>query len=126
MTDSLPDKPVVGGGWHKPEKRGAWREPEKPKEQPGWRVHALPENLETEPEQEGAWHIPQPEDTVFTPEDEIEVVQRPEDALLDIITAEGARVTPVALAAPKREEPLAPEDLRNRIEPEVVRDFAGA
>src|SRR5690349_15426069 len=53
------------GGWHQPSSTGPWRTPEKKSAAAGWSKPTLPSNLETEPETEGAWHLPAPEDTIF-------------------------------------------------------------
>jgi membrane peptidoglycan carboxypeptidase len=53
------------GGWHQPSSTGPWRTPEKKSASAGWSKPTLPSNLETEPETEGAWHLPAPEDTIF-------------------------------------------------------------
>jgi len=93
-TDKTSIEPEIKGGWRKPDTTGGWR-PVAPKSteakpEEGWRVPAMPTNLEVAPTQEGEWHLPRPEDTLFTPEDEIEIpttrteaVKRPEDSLPD-------------------------------------------
>ncbi len=110
-----PEKPRVTGGWHRPSERGAWQPPERREDERdgGWRVPTLPPNLRVEPQAEGVWHLPRPEDTSFTPEDVIEITPerveeipaRPEDMLFE--AADGSQAAPVL-------EALAPED----IEPE--------
>ncbi len=73
---AIPDEPEFTGGWGKPKPAtGGWHEPvkEEVRETGGWRVPAIPANLEAAPTSEGAWHQPRPEDTIFTPEDEIEM-----------------------------------------------------
>ena len=89
MSDQQPpnpptDEPQISGGWRKPENVGGWRQhtptPEEAEDtNGGWRVPAVPPELELVPTDEGAWHRPQPEDTPFTPEDEIEIAPRPEN-----------------------------------------------
>src|SRR5512147_100170 len=98
-TDSIPEEPKIKGGWRKPsDARGAWHPPQtKAPESEGWRVPAIPADLQSEPETEGTWHVPRPEDTIFSAEDKIEVkpdrgetppaaepASRPEDMLLQL------------------------------------------
>ncbi|MEP6986236.1 MAG: hypothetical protein ABI970_11595, partial [Chloroflexota bacterium] len=55
----------------------------------GWRVPALPQDVPASPQNQGDWHLPRPEDTVFTEESETEITperkqvieSRPEDFL---------------------------------------------
>ncbi len=74
---AIPDEPEFTGGWSKPKPAtGGWHEPVKEEASAtdgGWRVPAIPADLEAAPVSEGAWHLPRPEDTMFTPEDEIEI-----------------------------------------------------
>jgi hypothetical protein len=70
-------------GWHKP--GPGWRAPvESAEPVTGWRVPTLPTSMDVVPDQEGDWHLPQPEDTTFTSDDVSEVigvVERPPDAI---------------------------------------------
>jgi membrane peptidoglycan carboxypeptidase len=93
-TDKLSEEPEIKGGWRKPDTAGGWRpvapRPAEDKDAEGWRVPAMPANLQVAPTQEGTWHLPRPEDTTFTAEDEIEIpttrieALRPEDSLPDV------------------------------------------
>jgi membrane peptidoglycan carboxypeptidase len=92
-SDSIPTSPKFTGGWRKPSERGVWHPPEKPQDQvEGWRVPAMPANKTVEPESEGAWHLPRPEDTLFSADDVIEITperveviqSRPEDMLFEL------------------------------------------
>jgi len=92
-TDSIPEQPKITGGWRKPsDVSGGWRVPESKPAAEGWRVPAMPADLDVEPESEGTWHLPAPEDTIFSPEDQLEVSPeraeiveaRPEDMLLQL------------------------------------------
>jgi membrane peptidoglycan carboxypeptidase len=82
-NDNLPEEVEIKGGWQKPSATGGWK-PVTPKpkkeESTGWRVvQAMPSDLSTEPSDEGVWHLPKPEHTTFTPEDEISISEeRPE------------------------------------------------
>lgn len=83
-TQAHPDNPDDRNGesgWHAPEQPGTWRVPESAQrsgdETGGWRTPALPTNLDIVPDDRGAWHLPRPEDTVFEPDDEIEVSGTP-------------------------------------------------
>lgn len=80
------DKPEIKGGWKLPEKTGGWRVPQQETsdaQAEGWVVPAMPPELSVTPAQEGAWHLPRPEDTRFGPEDQVEIgsttAPRPED-----------------------------------------------
>lgn len=112
--DKTAQEPEVKGGWSKPKTVGGWREitPAQTAEKTeGWRVvPAMPPNLDIVPEQEGAWHLPRPEDTIFTPEDELEIgranadaapLLRPEDEILE---AENGRSSEALLSAPEDRE----------------------
>lgn len=99
--EKIPDEPEFTGGWGKPKVPGGWQQPEgkeKPKEESGWRVPTLPTTLKPEPEDEGVWHLPAPEDTIYTPEDKIEI-------------AIPAGETPPEPEAVLQPTPSAPEDL---------------
>ena len=94
--NSVPEEPKISGGWRKPTARGVWHPPEEfAQAVEGWRVPAMPTNLTTEPETEGTWHLPIPEDTRFSPEDQIditperveEIQSRPEDMMLELQAA---------------------------------------
>ncbi|MEP7291689.1 MAG: transglycosylase domain-containing protein, partial [Chloroflexota bacterium] len=65
------------GGWRSPNEtsapgeRNAWRTPgeeETPSE--SWRVPTLPRDLDVKSERQGAWHLPQPGDTPYSPDHE--------------------------------------------------------
>lgn len=96
MSDRPPNNDMHSGdappnaGWETPESRSSWQEPEKPKTV-GWRVPTLPKELEDAPDDTGNWHLPDPNDTIFSPDDETEIYT-PEDARLD---QEGAVATTV-------------------------------
>ncbi|HLV37498.1 MAG TPA: transglycosylase domain-containing protein, partial [Spirillospora sp.] len=95
MSDTQPnhdpsDEVEVKGGWKKPNKVSGWKAPQPeppPSQTGGWRVPAMPPELDVTPAREGSWHLPRPEDTTFGPEDEVEVrtepALRPEDMALD-------------------------------------------
>jgi membrane peptidoglycan carboxypeptidase len=64
------------GGWRTPQTPGRWHKPEtEPTPQEGgWeKIPALPEELEAEPTSAGAWHLPNPSDTPYSPDDQLEV-----------------------------------------------------
>lgn len=134
MSD-FPSKPnkdesvELKGGWQKPSASGGWRIPEKEQESTtGWRVPTLPTTLDSEPENEGSWHLPKLEDTSFTPEDVsqvIGVVERPPDAI-DPIDALADAVTGFADEQQTSSKPtkadqqdaLSPEDMMLTVEGE--------
>ncbi len=71
--------PESPGGWRVPKQatapgeRHAWRAPDEAEteaDSEGWRVPTLPRNLDVSPDNQGEWHLPQPTDTTYTPEDE--------------------------------------------------------
>ena len=87
-------------GWHTPKTQSAWRSPVQSTPVAEWkRVAALPTELEETPEEAGQWHLPRPEDTMFTPEDEIEIAEgvAPEDVVVEDSTSS----TPDALLSPE-------------------------
>ncbi|MFO7321419.1 MAG: transglycosylase domain-containing protein [Chloroflexota bacterium] len=113
--------------WHEPWTPGGWRvpTPERRDGEPGaaggWRVPALPEDLDIVPDDRGAWHLPKPEDTRFSPEDEIDVVARaPDDAGLTAAAAGDEDVLPFDEIS----EAIASAELELEM-PVVVGDEAG-
>lgn len=113
--ESVPDGPNYTGGWRKPSTSTAApaveSAPAAPQAESGWKtVPALPANLQVEPEQKGAWHLPRPEDTVFDedsetaikPERQAIIESRPEDFLLNF-TAE-------AVTTPEADEALPADE----------------
>lgn len=118
------DLPEVEGGWTRPKTVGGWRqlEPESSQEENGgWRVvPAMPENLTVEPVNEGAWHLPKPEDTIFTPESELQVSAArvehpvaPEDMELPPPTPSRTSTSTVAAVRPAEDEDEDEDDLES-------------
>lgn len=123
--EDLTDAPQPGG-WYQPgdESGDTWREPE-PTQRSGWRISAMPSNLQTEPQQIGGWHLPDDEDTPFTPDDTIMVARAPDDdrplpddaeAVPPEAMAEMAGPPPedaflVPINAPAPPEDMLPEDM---------------
>jgi membrane peptidoglycan carboxypeptidase len=102
-------------GWHPPASGQAWQAPAAGKSQTVRRLKALPENLTETPANTGAWHLPRPEQTIYSTTDMIETLVdssaplaaslRPEDILAQIV------------GQPKPSAPGArPEDLVPRFE----------
>lgn len=95
MSDR-PEKPAddttspTYGAWHEPQEPQLWQPPaEEERSEAAWRtVRALPESMTDQPDVSGGWHLPDPEDTIFSPEDEVPV-------------NETARMTSAAAAAPE-------------------------
>ncbi len=125
-TPSSPDNGGKRGVWHAPGTAAAgWKPAQEPSPRVGWRVPSLPKDLTTEPVARGQWHLPNPQDTIYTTDDEIEVSQEQVEAT--IATAEPqdtgeAPLSPedmmmnfqkVTLAEPEPEPmaPLSPEDM---------------
>ncbi|MEZ4668910.1 MAG: biosynthetic peptidoglycan transglycosylase [Anaerolineae bacterium] len=79
------------GGWRKPQSATAAPPSPAPikSQTGGWRVPVLPQNVPSAPSTQGDWHLPKPEDTIFTERDETEIPaerqqaieSRPEDFL---------------------------------------------
>lgn len=96
--NNIPDSPQYTSGWRKPQTTTT--APVKPStaETGGWRVPVLPTNLSEAPADVGQWHLPRPEDTSFSEEDETEITperqqsiqERPEDFLLSLATEESS------------------------------------
>jgi membrane peptidoglycan carboxypeptidase len=110
------------GSWHEPQARGEWHPPEQPAEPvTGWRVPTLPSNMDVVPDQKGMWHLPQPEDTVFTPDDVSEVLgveKKPADAIdpIDALAeAVGGMAEPEeGVTETMPQKPLTPEDMMTK------------
>lgn len=97
----LDEQSSATGGWHVPTEASPWQTPEtQTVASVAWReVKALPEDVDTEPEKRGDWHLPDEEDTLFTPDDVVEITNeprqqtpastlaavRPEDLIADIL-----------------------------------------
>lgn len=99
--DRRPNEPERSSGWRSAE-NGGWRTPEpeetsgeswreaeesREREQPSrWRVPTLPRDLTQEPERTGGWHLPKPDQTTYTPEDESVVAaeEEPSEALGEV------------------------------------------
>ncbi|MBI1258484.1 MAG: hypothetical protein GC204_13535 [Chloroflexi bacterium] len=103
------DSGAPAGGWRTPQQaaaapgeRNAWRAPgdEAPPAPPPqtWRVPTLPRDLKSD--QSGAWHLPRPSDTKYSPEDEIVIT--PETLAVEAPAPAETPVaeTPAAEAAP--------------------------
>jgi membrane peptidoglycan carboxypeptidase len=106
---ATPDQPEFTGGWHKPQTPGDWREPApatRPEGDGGWRAPAMPADLEAAPATEGAWHLPRPEDTLFSPEDVIEIGAAPGEAE----TEEAVSAADLVTLADEAETEAAEED----------------
>jgi hypothetical protein len=108
----------ITGGWSTPQTPGTWRTPEKPKEPEGWRVPVLPKDVASEPESAGEWHLPAPDDTIYTPDDEIEITQefRPEDIVMEVAEIVSGSSAGEIVPVKEPEAPVAPEDLMFMIE----------
>lgn len=125
MSDRPPndreDAAPLAGGWSQPRtpSGSAWRAPQKKQEESveGWRGPALPRDIKEEPENDGDWHLPSPEDTTFKPDDEIEITdeQRPEDQLMELAALVSENVEQ-ELLDDTGDAPVAPEDLIYMIE----------
>ncbi len=89
-NDKKPDEPEKRPGWKTPE-TGGWRTANQPGEQhtwrtpndpsakgEGWRVPMLPRDLGVTPEDQGVWHLPRPQDTTYSPEDEGVIATTPD------------------------------------------------
>lgn len=106
------------GGWQTPQTPGKWRKPENQPtpESGGWQpLPALPEELDQEPTSTGAWHLPNPQDTPFTPEDQLQVSA--DAAPLPFTEDAPAEATTAAIPMPPPAQPveasspsLSPED----------------
>lgn len=129
-SNNAPDENQRSDAWHLPETPGGWRAPKageavpgwrSPESAPqeettGWRVPALPQELEAEPENAGAWHLPKPEDTTFTPEDEIVVSEPAEtEATAEAETAEAAAEVETAEAEAVAESETAEAETESAI-----------
>ncbi|MBK8020154.1 MAG: hypothetical protein IPK19_01705 [Chloroflexi bacterium] len=95
MSDRPNDHPEGAerrSGWHIPESPGRTTESETPVQQSAWRIPSLPRDLSVEPETRGAWHLPKPEDTTYTEEDELVIPS--EEAPSDAAVAAPAEAAP--------------------------------
>lgn len=124
QNNPAPEQPENQSGWHTPQTPGGWQAPA-PKVEPapapgwrstsgesgtagGWRVTALPQELNVEPGDQGAWHLPKPEDTTFKPEDTLEVAETaPEavEAVAEVETPAEPAAEPETITAEEAEVP---------------------
>jgi len=123
QTNTSENKTPSQGGWQKPVQSGMWRSATDRDAQPIERVPALPKDLSEKPQASGAWHLPAPHDTTFTPEEEIEI-RAPEDALWR--AALNAEIETATVLMPSVSAPLSPEDELLRIASEVIGESAAA
>ena len=72
-TENADESSELAGGWSAPRTPGAWRAPEQKPQPEGWRVPVLPKDVTSEAEGAGEWHLPSPDDTIYTADDEIEI-----------------------------------------------------
>lgn len=108
QTNPNQDSAPLQGGWQRPAQSGMWRAAADREAPATERVPALPKDLAEEPASSGAWHLPAPQDTPFSPEEEIEI-RTPEDDLWD--AAVNAEIeTPTALTRIVSTQALTPED----------------
>lgn len=117
------------GGWRQPTVPNSWRrvKPQQP-DAPTWRrLPALPQDVPITPAQQGGWHRPAPNDTLFDSSSEVAVRERarpaqptttnlqsisPEDLIAEI-TQRRTRATGASAAAPEDlqlREKVAPAD----------------
>lgn len=114
-NDRLPDNPSFSGGWRKPRSASSTQTTAPAPTSPqtgGWRVPVLPANMPATPTQQGQWHRPRPEDTIFTDQDITEISperqqvieSRPEDILLTYQTESPAEVETADQVLPDESE----------------------
>ncbi|MCA9882795.1 MAG: transglycosylase domain-containing protein [Anaerolineae bacterium] len=124
--NSSDEQPEYSGGWRAPSKPTLWRDVTKPSEESaGWRVvTALPEEVGAQPQEEGGWHLPRPEDTIYEEGQTIEMKpvtdvapQRPEDLIADLVHQQEA--------AEDEEAPARPEDMVSWPELMALRSMEG-
>lgn len=106
-TDTNAQDATPGNPWQTPT-TSVWQVPQDTPQESGWRVTTLPQDLDEEPEEQGAWHLPKPEDTTFNPEDEIEITP-PEDEIPTRGAPEDAAAGDTEQVAPE-DQGFAPED----------------
>ncbi len=121
QTNTSENKTPSPGGWQKPTQSGLWRPAADREAVTTERVPALPKDLSEQPQASGAWHLPAPQDTTFTPEEEIEI-RTPEDALWR--AALDAEIETATALTPPVSTPLSPEDELLRIASQVIGESA--
>jgi membrane peptidoglycan carboxypeptidase len=97
--------------WKKPDTPGAWRESDEIKKPSGWRVLAIPADLEDTPQQEGAWHRPNNDDTPFKDDQKIEIALKPEDEPTVPIPEDAEALPPEEAEQIQEAKAAAPEDI---------------
>lgn len=122
QTNSSENKAPLQGGWQSPVQSGMWRAAADREAPQTERVPALPKDLSETPQASGGWHLPSPEDTTFTPEEEIEI-RSPEDELWDAAVNVELE-TPTALVQTVMVSPITPEDALFRVAAEVIGESA--
>src|SRR5688572_31458404 len=122
-TQKNPEQKSSSDAWHAPETPGGWRVPKaaeetvgwqtppaREAETKGWRVPALPQELNAEPEGAGAWHLPNPDDTTFKPDDEVEITDGAQPDATAVETA----------GEPVEEPAVEEEEALEETEPEIL------
>jgi membrane peptidoglycan carboxypeptidase len=116
--------PDSASGWQAPattaEDTPGWQSPAQTEQTTGWRVPALPQNMQVDPAQRGVWHLPKPEDTVFKPGDELEIAQPapveveaealPVEAVVEAAPADGEDVEALVLPFDDAVEPPSDDE----------------
>src|SRR5690242_11236586 len=120
-------------GWYTPNTATIEPVKEAPQTQTsGWRVPSLPQNMPSTPQSQGDWHLPRPEDTVFTEESETEITperkqvieSRPED-FLESLQLDAAEPSTTTEATPATEPTTDKTDSQSLLDLElsdVVKD----
>src|SRR5262245_5231757 len=131
-NQSIPDQPQYTGGWKKPAVPGIWK-PKAKQTGSGLSVPVLPKDKAVTPAHKGHWHLPQPEDTIFSASDTVEVKpqrieaieSRPEDIILTLGgSEESSKTTTATTPAPEAAAPSEPLETTPETEPALKSDLA--
>ncbi|MBI1281682.1 MAG: hypothetical protein GC179_26385 [Anaerolineaceae bacterium] len=119
------------GGWYTPQQtttiEPVVEAPSRTQTGSGWRVPTLPQNLPAQPQNQGDWHLPRPEDTVFTEESETEITPerkqvieaRPEDFLESLQLGSDSQPSTPTEAAPIAEPTTDKTDSQSLLDLEL-------
>jgi len=130
MSDNPSKKDNRRTGWYTPQTttiEPVTEAPARIQTGSGWRVPTLPQNLPTQPQNQGDWHLPRPEDTVFTEESETEITperkqvieSRPEDFLESLQLESASQPSTPTQAAPIAEPTTEKTDSQSLLDLEL-------
>ncbi len=106
------EDPTSQGGWHLPREANQWQLPDtQAATSVAWReVKALPDEVDQEPEERGMWHLPDDSDTIFSPDDIVEIADDPRPVSVSAIASPEDLIAEILSGTQKQASVPNPED----------------